>query len=82
MNLIVNSQPDLPLRVPIDSQSMNYCSRAESLKQKNLQRLEIVAKNLENRAELEKMEMLEKLKKKKKSMAQVHDNYNNERKMF
>jgi hypothetical protein len=53
-DLIVNSEPDLPLRVPIDSQSMNYGFRAENLKNRNLQRLEIVAKNLEEIAIAEK----------------------------
>lgn len=36
MDLIVNAEPDLPLRVPIDSQSMNFGYRAENLKNKNL----------------------------------------------
>jgi hypothetical protein len=65
-NLIVNADPEIAPRVPLDSHSLSYCTRAEELKQKNLERLEKVAKNLEDQAELEKNIMLEKLKKKKK----------------
>lgn len=53
-DLIVNSDPEIPLRVPIDSQSLSHVNRAEFLKKKNLSRLEKVAKNLEDQAELQK----------------------------
>ena len=67
-DLIVNSQPDLPLAVPLEQSSLPKSQKIEMLKQKNLDRFEQVALNLQSQAESEKKEYVEKLKKKKKSI--------------
>lgn len=41
--LIVNAEPDVPLKVPLDINSLRYDKKAEVLKQKNLERFEKVA---------------------------------------
>ena len=44
--LIVNAEPDVPLKVPLDINSLRYDNKAKLLKQKNLERFEKVAHNL------------------------------------
>ena len=44
--LIVNNQPDLPLKVPLEKSSLAASVRVELLKKKNLERFEGVAHRL------------------------------------
>jgi|DEB0MinimDraft_12_1074336.scaffolds.fasta_scaffold111561_1 O-succinylbenzoate synthase len=53
-DLIVNSRPDLPLRVPLDKSMMPASVKAEILKKHNLNRYETVACNLQANAEQER----------------------------
>ena len=78
-DLVVNLNPDVPLKVPLDQSSLTKWQRVEILKKKNLDRYETVAQNLQSLAEVEKKEMYEKLRKKKKLLHKVEENYKNER---
>jgi hypothetical protein len=66
--LIVNAEPDVPLKVPLDIHSLRYDNKARLLKQKNLERFEKVAQNLNSQAEQEKHFIQQKLKKKQKTL--------------
>lgn len=78
-DLVVNLNPDVPLKVPLGQSSLTKWQKVEILKKKNLDRYETVAQNLQSIAEVEKKEMYEKLKKKKKLLQKVEENYKNER---
>lgn len=78
-SLVVNNDPDVPLYVPLHFSSLEMSERVELMKQKNLNRFETAAKNLELLADKEKHDYLEKLKKKKKFIKSVEKNYEMER---
>ena len=42
-DLIVNSQPDLPLKVPLDKAALAYSAKVEIMKKRNIDRYENVA---------------------------------------
>ena len=46
MELIVNAEPEIPLKVPLNKSVLRYDLKAKHLKLKNLERFEKVAINL------------------------------------
>jgi len=64
-DLIVNNQPDLPLRVSLDAYKLPAAEKISQMKQNNLGRMEAVARNLQMNAEREKDYYVARLKKKK-----------------
>jgi hypothetical protein len=46
MELIVNAEPEIPLKVPLNKSVLRYDLKAKHLKMKNLERFEKVAINL------------------------------------
>ena len=64
--LIVNNQPELPLKVPLEYCALPIGQKVEDLKKKNLDRHENAAIKLGELADRERLLYLEKLKKRKK----------------
>ena len=64
MELIVNAEPEIPLKVPLNKSVLRYDLKAKNLKLKNLERFEKVAINLSEQADRDKHEALQKIKKK------------------
>ena len=79
--LIVNHDPDIPLRVPLEKSSSLNAIKVQDLKNRNLQRFEKVAQNLNSLAEQDKLDYLEKLRIEKQKLKTVEENYQNERRM-
>ena len=78
-NLVVNNDPDIPLKVPLEYSSTLKAIQVADLKQRNLERYEKVAQNLDRLAEQDRQDYLDKLKKEKKKMKNMEENYKNER---
>ena len=73
--LIVNQQPDLPLRVSLSQNNMH--NKTTNLKKKNIERLQTIVSNQEQLVELEKSKALIKTKlesvKNKKKLEQIKE---------
>ena len=65
--LIVNNDPDIPLKAPLEYSSTLKAIQVADLKQRNLERYEKVAQNLDRLAEQDSQVYLDKLKKEKKN---------------
>lgn len=78
-SLIVNNEPELPLKVPLEYCSLPIGQKVEDLKKRNMDRHESAAVKLGELAERERLLYLEKLKKRKKMNKLVEEQYRNER---
>ena len=76
--LIVNNEPDVPLRVPLENASIIHSTKIEMMKKRNHDRKEHVVSNLQLQAEQTKKEHMDRLKKKRKLMKAVEENYRDE----
>lgn len=71
--LVVNNEPELPLKVPLEYSSRPIGQKVEDLKKRNMDRHESAATKLGELAERERLIYLEKLKKRKKMSTLIEE---------
>ena len=75
----MNRLPDLPLKVPLEEARQPLSTRSQRLKQKNLERIEKVASNIQVQAKVEKQRYISRIRRREGHVESVCQLYQKEK---